>query len=220
MTMFTAILFGLAAPLRAIHILWVNLITDSLPALALGVDTGDRDVMKKAPRDPKESLFAHGGYLITVIFGLFIALITLSAFVYVPVQEILMKGDSVTIRAISATLDQENVYLKAQTYAFTVLAISQLFNAIGMRNLDKSVFTMNLFENRMMIGALVIGFGLQLLVTEFPFFEIVFETAELSWKEWLALTGVSMSPILLHEIVVLCRKVCAKKPALKPIKSI
>ena len=217
MTMFTAILFGLAAPLRAIHILWVNLITDSLPALALGVDPGDKDVMKKAPRDPKESLFAHGGYLITVVFGLFIAAITLSAFIYVPIQAILMQGGQVTIGAISAMLDNEEVYLEAQTYAFTVLAISQLFNAIGMRNLDKSVFAMNLFENRMMITALVIGFGLQLLVTEFPFFEIVFETAELSWKEWLALTGVSMTSLVLHEIVVVFRKLCGrgKKPGLE-----
>nr|MBP6492103.1 HAD-IC family P-type ATPase [Clostridia bacterium] len=77
-TMFVAIIAGFASPLKAIHILWVNLITDSLPGLALGVDSGDPDIMKSAPRNPKESLFAQGGLTITIFFGLVIGGITLS----------------------------------------------------------------------------------------------------------------------------------------------
>ena len=205
-TMFTAILVGLAAPLKAIHILWVNLITDSLPGLALGVDAGDKEIMKKPPRDPKESLFAHGGYVITVLFGLFIGITTLVTFVFPPINALHAQGMEITLSNISMMLENENIYTHAQTYAFTVLAISQLFNALGMRNLDRSVFTMNPFNNRMMIVAFVVGFGLQILVTEIPFFETVFAVAELSVKEWLCLTAVSTVPIWLHEIVVLFRK--------------
>ena len=204
--MFTAILVGLAAPLKAIHILWVNLITDSLPGLALGVDAGDKEIMKKPPRDPKESLFAHGGYVITVLFGLFIGITTLVTFVFPPINALHAQGMEITLSNISMMLENENIYTHAQTYAFTVLAISQLFNALGMRNLDRSVFTMNPFNNRMMIVAFVVGFGLQILVTEIPFFETVFAVAELSVKEWLCLTAVSTVPIWLHEIVVLFRK--------------
>ncbi|MCI8631576.1 MAG: cation-translocating P-type ATPase [Firmicutes bacterium] len=211
MTMFTAILVGLAAPLKAIHILWVNLITDSLPALALGVDTGDKDAMRKPPRDPKESLFAHGGYVITILFGLLIGAITLIAFIFIPVYELRAQGTAVTLANIDAMLDNEFIYLKSQTYAFTVLGISQLFNAIGMRNLDRSVFTMNPFNNRMMIIAVVAGFLLQIAVTEIPFFENVFDAAELSLSEWLTLTALSTAPIWLHEIVVLVRRLSGRR---------
>ncbi len=211
MTMFTAILVGLAAPLKAIHILWVNLITDSLPALALGVDAGDKDAMKKPPRDPKESLFAHGGYAITVLFGLLIGAITLIAFVLLPVCELREQGMAVTLANIDAMLGNELIYLKAQTYAFTVLGISQLFNAIGMRNLDRSVFTINPFNNKMMVIAVAAGFLLQIGVTEIPFFESVFNAAELSVREWLVLTAISTAPIWLHEIVVLVRRAAAKR---------
>lgn len=103
------------------------------------------------------------------------------------------------------------IYLKSQTYAFTVLGISQLFNAIGMRNLDKSVFTMNPFNNRMMIVAVAAGFLLQIAVTEIPFFEVIFNAAELSIKEWLMLTALSTAPIWLHEIIVIVRKIAMKK---------
>lgn len=105
MTMFVSIAFSMPSPLKASHILWVNLITDSLPALALGVDKNDTGLlMAKKPRDEKESLFAHGGWLLTIGYGLLIGAITLYAF---------LTG--------------------GQTYAFTVLGISQLFHAIGMR---------------------------------------------------------------------------------------
>ena len=180
-TMFVAILVGMAAPLKAIHILWVNLITDSLPGLALGVDPGNDKIMKDVPRDPKENLFANGGYFITLLFGSVIAAITLLAFGMAP-------GDDLAT---------------AQTYAFTVLAVSQLFNAIGMRDLSKSVFKMNHTNNRMMIVAFLVGIGLQVLVTEIDIFNVLFETAHLSLKEWLMLGALSTGPLWAHELLVL-----------------
>ncbi len=204
-TMFTAIVAGLAAPLQAIHILWVNLITDSLPALALGVDEGDPDIMKEKPRDPKESLFAHGGYAITIFFGSVIGLTTLSAFLYSPITFLLAAGEPISFDAIMAMFADDYIYSHAQTYAFTVLAISQLFNAMGMRNLNRSIFRYNHFSNRLMVIAFVVAFSLQISVTEIPFLVEAFDTASLTLREWLALAAISTTPIWFHELFVLGR---------------
>ncbi len=204
-TMFAAIAVGLAAPLRAIHILWVNLITDSLPALALGVDQGTPDIMKEVPRNPKESLFAHGGYATTLFFGSVIGLTTLCTFLYLPVSMLMAAGDAVTYEAVRAMYEDPGIHAQAQTYAFTVLAISQLFNAMGMRNLNRSVFRFNHLNNRLMIVAFVVAFALQIAVTEIPFLLEAFGTIPLSLKEWLLLTALSSSPVWFHELFVLGR---------------
>ncbi|MFA5638335.1 MAG: cation-translocating P-type ATPase [Anaerovoracaceae bacterium] len=181
LTMFTAIILGLAAPLRAVHILWTNLITDSLPALALGVDPKNSHLMKEEPRDPNESIFANGGYILTLTFGAVIAAVTLTAFLIAPTGDI----------------------LKAQTYAFTVLAVSQLFNAVGMRDINKSVFKMNHKENPMMIVAFFTGLLLQILVTEAGFLNGIFETVHLTFTEWAMLFCLSMGPLVAHELLVI-----------------
>ncbi|MDR2156554.1 MAG: cation-translocating P-type ATPase, partial [Clostridiales Family XIII bacterium] len=149
-TMFGAIVVGLLSPLRAIHILWINLITDSLPALALGVDAPEDDIMKHPPRDAGEGIFSRGGMAVTVMFGALIGCVTLGAFLYVPISVLLRDGAEVSLRSIDAVLGDGLLYAKAQTFAFTTLAISQLFNAIGFKKLDKSVFRTNHLENKMM----------------------------------------------------------------------
>lgn len=204
-TMTAAIIAGLSAPLAAIHILWVNLITDSLPGLALGVDKGDPLIMKKKPRNPKESLFAGGGLTITLFFGVIIGLATLISFLFLPIQHLLLSGDTVTMSAIQGQYTNELIYIRSQTYAFTVLAISQLFNAMGMRNLDRSIFRYNHFNNAVMILAFAVGFGLQIAVTEIPSVADTFGVVILSWKEWIALTIFSTSPLWFHELFVLVR---------------
>lgn len=212
-TMFVAIIAGLASPLKAIHILWVNLITDSLPGLALGVDPGDPDIMKGRPRDPKESLFANGGLATTIFFGAVIGTITLSAFLFTPVTALMQAGDSVTLDSIIILFKDELIYTQSQTYAFTVLAISQLFNAMGMRNLNKSIFKFNHFNNRMMIVAFAVGFALQISVTEIHFLTEVFGTVELSIREWITLVGISTAPLWFHELFVLGRYLNRDKAA-------
>ena len=204
MTMFLAVLMGLASPLKSSHILWINLITDSLPALALGADKNDGDsLMSRPPRDPKESLFANGGLARTCFYGVLIAGISLTAFFTIPAG-ILMQREIPFTAVNFATILQNPVILnRAQTYAFTVLGISQLFHAIGMRDMGKSVFAMNHLENRLMIGAWAVGFLLQIAVTEIPFLTDAFETAELSMREWLRLTVLAAFPLLAHEILVL-----------------
>jgi Ca2+-transporting ATPase len=199
-TMFCSIAAGLLAPLRAIHILWINLITDSLPALALGVDEPEDDIMKHPPRGAKEGLFSNGGGAATAVFGVLIGLMTLAAFLYEPIRLLAAAGQPVGISSIDAMLESGDVLTRAQTFAFTTLAISQLFNALGFNKLNRSFFSINHLRNKMMIAAFFIGFALQVAVTEVPFLTEVFSTASLSLKEWAFLTLWSTLPLWVHEI--------------------
>jgi len=210
-TMFVAIIVGLAAPLKAIHILWVNLLTDSLPALALGVDTGDPEIMKESPRNQKESLFANGGLTITILFGLIISLITLAAFFTSPILALSEAGRVVTFENIKLMMQNDLIYTRSQTYAFTTLAVSQLFNAIGMRSLSRSVFRINHLDNKMMILAFLVGMTLQIIVTEIPALTILFGTAKLSLTEWFLLIALSSTPIWFHELLVAAKLLNRKK---------
>ena len=218
-SMFTAIAAGLIAPLQSIHILWINLITDSLPALALGVDSKDDEIMSEKPRDPKESLFAHGGLAFTIYNGTMIAALTLGAFLWSPIIHLSQAGLPATLGNIRDLLngvlilenvDLVNIIEHAQTYAFTTLGVSQLFHAIGMRNYDKSLFKTNHFDNIAMIGAFTVGLILQILVTEIPFLTDVFGTSQLSLKEWINLILLSAIPLVSHEIIVIGKRLIKK----------
>ncbi len=204
MTMFTAVICGLASPLKSSHILWVNLITDSLPALALGIDPNDtKSLMRNSPRKPKESLFSRGGLLCTCFYGILIACASLIAFLMLPIGILQGQSQSVNLPAIAGLLQNEAVLAKAQTYAFTVLGMSQLFHAVGMRDVQKSIFTMNHMGNKLMILACALGFGLQFAVTEVSVLIGAFGTSHLSSKEWLFLVLLSASPLIAHEVSVL-----------------
>ena len=203
-TMFLAVICGLASPLKSSHILWINLITDSLPALALGVDKNDgTSLMKQQPRKAKESLFARGGLACTCFYGALIAVISLTAFLMLPCAVIRMQGLPLSIGQISHVLQNGDVLAKAQTYAFTVLGMSQLFHAVGMRDVHRSIFRVNHLENKLMILACGVGFLLQFAVTEVPFLIGAFGTSSLSGQEWLRLIGLSAMPLLAHEFMAL-----------------
>lgn len=201
-TMFLAIAVGFASPLKATHILWINLITDSLPGLALGVDPGDKDIMNGPPRNPKESLFARGGLALTLFFGLVIGFTTLSAYLFVPVNVLLSQNLNIDFNSLKLALSDPLVYTKAQTFAFSVLAISQLFHAIGMRNLNVSIFRINHMANKMMLIALILGLILQVSVTEISFLTNAFGTVPLNPMEWLIIILLSLTPVLFHELLV------------------
>ena len=95
---------------------------------------------------------------------------------------------------------------RCQTYAFTVLGLSQLFHAVGMRDVETSVFRMNHWKNKMMLAAAALGVGLQLMVTEIPYFVGVFGTSSLAAGEWAFLTALSAAPLLVHEILAVFLK--------------
>lgn len=203
-TMLTAILLGLGSPLKPSHILWINLITDSLPALALGVDPGDpRHFMNRPPRARNESLFAGGGLSCTLLYGFLIAFISMTAFLQLPISLLIAQKAPVSLENLRILLASPKLLARCQTYAFTVLGISQLFHAIGMRDVESSLFRMNHLNNRLMLSAFVIGFGLQGLVTEFPYFIRAFGTCHLEMEEWAHLILLSAMPLVAHELLLL-----------------
>ena len=202
-TMLVSVACGFAAPLKSSHILWINLITDSLPALALGVDEEEnKSYMDRPPRGKDESLFAGGGLNCTCFYGALIALISMVAFLQLPVGILLRAGNQITPAAIRTLLVDTELLNRCQTYAFTVLGMSQLFHAIGMRDVETSLFRMNHLENRLMIAAFVIGMGLQLLVTEVPYFVVLFGTCRLTLLEWVKLLVLASMPLFAHELLV------------------
>lgn len=201
-TMLTAILFGFASPLKPSHILWINLITDSLPALSLGVDCSDTShFMKRPPRPKDENLFADGGLSCTVFYGLLIGFISISAFLYLPIQTLRASGIAITPSHIRELLLLPDILTRSQTYAFTVLGMSQLFHAIGMRDVDCSLFRMKHFTNKLMILAVVLGIALQALVTTVPYFINAFGTVPLSFSDWKMLLLLAAMPLLAHEFL-------------------
>lgn len=211
-TMFLAVVCGLASPLKSSHILWINLITDSLPALALGVDKNDgKSLMSQQPRKASESLFSRGGLACTCFYGMLIAAVSLSAFLMLPAALLHIRGISFSIPALAGILKEEWVLAKAQTYAFTVLGMSQLFHAVGMRDTNRSVLRMNHLENKLMIAACVIGFLLQFAVTEVPFLIDAFGTSPLSGREWMRLSLLAAAPLLAHEIMCLVSWCCKRR---------
>lgn len=205
-TMLAAILCGFCSPLKPSHILWINLITDSLPALALGTDISDTShFMKKPPRPKDEHLFAEGGLSCTLIYGILIAFISISAFLLLPTKLLLGNDLPVTLENLRKLLTVPEIMTKSQTYAFTVLGMSQLFHAIGMRDTNCSVFKMKHLSNKLMIIAIIVGFSLQLMVTICPYFTNAFGTSLLDWSDWRLLLFFSAMPLVAHEILLLPR---------------
>lgn len=202
-TMLVTIVTGLPSPLKASFILWINLITDSLPALALGVDDNDGEsLMREKPRRKEDSLFARGGLLCVICYGLVIGGVSLAAFLKVPYDRIVAEGLPVNLHNVLEGLRISAVLAKAQTHAFTVLGISQLFHAIGMRDVNRSVFRMNHRNNPYMIGAFAIGIILQVAVTEIAPLIQLFGTVRLGLTEWGQLIALSATPLIVHELLV------------------
>ena len=205
--MFFAVLLGLPAPLKPSHILWINLITDSLPALALGCDINDKKrLMRVPPRSQKEGLFHGGGLFFTLFYGFLIAAISVFSYLFLPAALLHSMGRAITPENLGLALSQPKILIHAQTYAFTVLGLSQLFHALGMRDVDKSFFCMRAGKNRLMALAFFLGIALQLLVTEVPFLVAAFQTARLTLFEWSVLIAVSAVPLAAHELIVIVRK--------------
>lgn len=203
LTMFTAIVVGLAAPLKAVQILWVNLLTDSLPCFALGVDTNSSsDVMSNPPRKENESIFTNGGYKIVGIYSVLITLLTLGSFLYPAFSHLISNNISFTWQNIIDAYSISNVLSKAGTYAFCVLAVSQLFHAIGMRDVSSSVFKFKFSDNKLMILAFLVGYIGQILVVSIPFMNTIFGTTPISIMEWVGITLVSAIPLIMHEILI------------------
>jgi len=206
-------LLGLPSPLIAIHLLWVNLITDSLPALALGVDKKDPNIMKEAPRKADESLFANGAIWQLCVYGVLFTFVTLAGFLFFP----LTHGYSIfDLNGIIAYFDASVINLEeAQSTAFTILALTELFHMFGISDINRSVIHCFKDGNKWMWGSFIIGFCLQLFVIEVPGINTFFHTYQLSLIEWVNIILIALAPIYLHELIVLgkfiTKKVSRKK---------
>ena len=189
--MVIALLIGWASPLIATQLLWINLITDSLPAIALGMDNGDPDVMSENPRNPKENFFSNGAGLQAVLGGLFIGLICIFAFWY---------GYDEMGYSPSDKNVPEEVVKNARTLAFMVLVFAQLFYSLGLRNMKKSIFKVGVFTNKYLIGAIILGILLQVMVLFVPIFRDAFKLHMLDRKGWIMAALLGLLPLIAHEL--------------------
>jgi Ca2+-transporting ATPase len=162
---FLAPFFGFPIPLLAIHILWINLVTDGLPGLALASEPAEPNIMKSAPRDSRLNIFSGSMAVHILWVGLLMGLVTIG------------------IQAWSIN----NKLIHWQTMAFTVLCFSQMGHVMAIRSREKSLFSIGVFSNRPLILALLITVSLQMAIVYIPFFNSVFKTTPLTLKE-LALT--------------------------------
>ncbi len=196
--MFVTLLIGWEAPLIATQLLWINLITDSLPAIALGMDPGDPDVMKEKPRPAKESFFAKGAGTQAIFGGLLIGALTIIGFWYGYYEHGYAPMDANV---------PESVMEYARTMAFMVLVCAQLFYSLAIRSHTKSIFKIGLFSNKMLILAIVAGILLQLLVMLIPFMREAFKLQMLDSKGWIMAIALGLVPLFINEI----RKLFMKK---------
>ena len=171
-TLFLAPFFGLPIPLLAIHILWVNLITDGLPGLALASEPAEDNIMNRKPRNPKDSIFSGGMGWHILWVGLLMGIVTLSMQAW--------------------SIHEGGGHW--QTMTFTVLCFSQLGNVMAIRSERKSIFKIGVLSNKPMLVALIVTVGLQLAVIYAPFFNTIFKTQPLTLKE-LAIT-IAVSSIV------------------------
>jgi Ca2+-transporting ATPase len=176
LTIFLAPFFGLPIPLLPIHILWINLVTDGLPGLALAVEPKERGIMKRPPRHPKESVFSHGLGVHIIWVGLLMGGICIFT------QEWAMKS--------GGSGDGSHW----QTMVFTVLALSQMGHVLAIRSEQSSLFTIGLLSNKPLLGAVALTFALQMATIYVPFMNTIFNTTPLTLKE-LAFT-LAMSSIV------------------------
>ena len=189
--MLLALVIGWASPLIATQLLWINLITDSLPAIALGMDKADPDVMAEKPRDPKENFFSDGTGVLAVIMGIFIGLVTFLAFWYGYYEMGYLPLDKDV---------PEEVVKNARTLAFMVLVFAQLFYSLGLRNMRKNVFQIGIFSNMYLVGAIIIGVLLQVLVLIVPVMREAFKLHMLDSKGWMMATILGLLPLALLEL--------------------
>ena len=176
-TIFVGLLLGMKSPLLAIQLLWVNLVTDSLPAIAIGLEPPDKDIMNRKPRDAKKSIFADGLWGKIFVEGAMLGMLTLLIF------------------SIGNNLYGLEV---GRSMAFVALGMLELVHSFNVKS-DESIFKVGLFENKYLIGAFVLGTALQAIVVMVPAFADVFKLVPLNGTQWLYTIGISLLPLVIIE---------------------
>jgi len=177
LVMLFAMILALPLPLTAIQILWVNLVTDGLPAMALGLDKPEENVMSRKPRKAKEGIFARGLGWKIISRGFLIGGVTLIAF-------------------MTALHNNPNNLEYAQTIAFMTLVLAQLIHVFDCRS-EKSIFSRNPFGNMYLVWAVIISLALALVVIYYPPLQEIFDTVAIKPRDWLLVIGLSSVPTFL-----------------------
>ena len=195
-TMLVTIVAGLPVPLLATQLLWINLITDTLPAVALGMDPGDPNVMKEKPRELNENFFSHGGTQRVIVAGILIGLLTAAAFLIGYFEH-----------GYNPFKDQipEDIHSYARTMAFLTIIACQLFYSLSFRSESKSIFKVGIFSNKYLVFAIILGFALQLLVLFVPVLRESFKLQIIGLNDWLKVLGFGLVPLFVNELFKLIR---------------
>ncbi|MFY9312702.1 MAG: calcium-transporting P-type ATPase, PMR1-type [Tepidanaerobacteraceae bacterium] len=177
---FVAMLVGLPIPLKPIQLLWLNLLTDAFPALALGMEAKEPDIMEKPPRNPNEPIMDHRMKVQIAIQSIFMTMAVLGVFTF--------------------ALNTSSNLQVAQTYAFATLIFSELLRAYTSRSETLSVFKIGVFSNKYMVGGTFISFLLLLLVIYVPALREIFDTVKLSIYDWDIIVLFGMIPFIAAEV--------------------
>jgi Ca2+-transporting ATPase len=215
--MFISSLIGLPVPLLPIQILWINLVTDGLPALALGVDPAAPDIMRRPPRYPDEPVVSRGRLGLILWQGFVISLCSLTAFCYIyfienrssvgQVFAALGTFDFERLRAIFTVPAEmrEDLLAHARSMGFVVLAFSQDFHSYNCRSQTISLFKLGVFGNMKLIGATTVSIILNMSALYLPFFQGVLKTKPLTASELLVVLCAASTPLWVMEIFKLIR---------------
>ena len=176
-TIFIGLLLGMKSPLLAIQLLWINLVTDSLPAIAIGLEKPDKNIMNRRPREAKKSIFADGLWGKIFVEGTMLGMLTLLAF------------------SIGNNLYGVEV---GRSMAFVALGMLELIHSFNIKS-DESIFKIGILENKYLIGAFILGTILQAVVVTLPIFAGIFKLVPLNGTQWLYTIGISILPIIIME---------------------
>ena len=206
-TIFTASVLGFTI-LKAPHLLWINLITDCFPALALGIEPGEKDVMHQKPRAKNEGIFAGGLGFDLVYQGILVTILTLAAYFIGYVTS----GGELTIAALADASLFADAKACGITMAFLTMSMAEIFHSYNMRSQRHSIFTLGT-HNFVLFGAMIAALALTTAVIEIPFLADMFDFAPLDFEHYAIALGLSIIVIPVVELVKLIQRTVAKKKA-------
>ncbi len=177
-TIFMGLILGFKSPLLAIQLLWVNLVTDSLPAIAIGLEPPDKDIMKRKPRDSRKSIFSDGLWNKIIVEGTMIGILTLFAF---------SLGNNLYGLEVGRTM------------AFVAIGLLELVHSFNIKS-DRSIFKVGIFENKYLIGSFILGTIIQTIVVIIPSLAQIFSLVPLNSMQWMYTILISILPIPIVEL--------------------
>ena len=177
-TIFMGLVLGLKSPLLAIQLLWINLVTDSLPAIALGLENPEKDIMNRKPVNSKKGIFADGLWNKIIVEGIMIGVLTL----------------------VSFSIGNKYYGLEVgRTMAFLSIGFLELVHSFNVKN-EKSIFEVGLFENKYLLGSFILGVLIQAIVVVIPALANIFEVVPLNMTQWIITIAISILPIPVIEL--------------------